>query len=102
MDIDKFVSHFNTIGEEYEYLKNLPKIRIDKNEDDTPWKLFNQNGKNNIEKGVYMTLRCGFGGVYQIYNVWDPEKQQWLIESADGSYTIMYKTIEPYLENKKL
>ena len=44
--------------------------------------------KNPKEKGSYLTLRCGLGGIYQMINEWNGEK--WMTGALDGSYTIAY------------
>ena len=84
---------------QYQFIKSFKKTILDAYEDeDNKWKLFNPNHKNdNIEPGVYLTLRCGYGGIYQIQNSWDAKAKDWMMKSADGSYTIMYKGIESYL-----
>lgn len=82
----------------YNYLKKFEKGILVQSGEENKWRLFNPNHKNNnLKDGVYLTLRCGYGGIYQTYNIWNTAKQKWEIESADGSYTIMYKDIEPYL-----
>ena len=43
---------------------------------------------NPKEKGSYLTLRCGLGGIYQMINEWNGEK--WMTGALDGSYTIAY------------
>lgn len=81
---------------QYKYLKNFDKRILTNSSEEDEWKLFNPNHKNdNIEAGVYLTLRCGYGGIYQMINIWN---QKWITEVADGSYTIMYKDIKPYLK----
>lgn len=46
------------------------------------------------EDGIYVTLRCGFTGIYQTLNEWKDGK--WQIGITDGSTTIAYsrKTIK--------
>lgn len=102
MNIDKFENKLNevcgcTAKEQMEYLKRFNKNILDKNDYDIPWKLFHQNFRNNIESGAYLVLKCGLNGIYQTINIWDADNMKWTIESADASYVIMYKDIEPYL-----
>lgn len=80
---------------QYNFIKNFKKTILNANEDENNnWKLFNPNHKNdNIEPGIYLTLRCGYGGIYQIENCWDAKTKDWTMKSTDGSYTIMYKDI---------
>ena len=40
------------------------------------------------EDGWYMTIRCGFSGIYSCLNQWKDEK--WQIQVLDGSRTIAY------------
>lgn len=101
MEIKKFKDKISEIcgdnpRDVFKFLEKFHQTRIEKNEDETPWKLFKPTGTNNIEPGVYLTLRCGLGGIYQFCNTWDGQK--WESSIADGSYTIMYKDIESYLK----
>ena len=51
------------------------------------WKKY---GKIKPESpGIYLTVRCGFSGIYTCLNHWDGSK--WGVESADGSETIAFK-----------
>jgi len=49
------------------------------------------------EKGYYITLRCGYGGIYQIVNEWDGN--DWMINATDGSFTIAYSREPIELKN---
>ena len=49
------------------------------------------------EKGFYITLRCGYGGIYQMINEWNGEK--WMTDSLDDSYTIAYSKNKIVLKN---
>ena len=40
------------------------------------------------EEGYYMTIRCGFSGIYSCLNEWKDGK--WQMEVLDGSTTIAY------------
>jgi hypothetical protein len=40
------------------------------------------------EDGWYLTIRCGFPGIYTVLNEW--KDGRWQMECADGSYTIAY------------
>jgi hypothetical protein len=40
------------------------------------------------EDGWYLTIRCGFPGIYTVLNEW--KDGRWLMECADGSHTIAY------------
>lgn len=40
------------------------------------------------EKGFYMTIRCGLGGIYTSLNEWDGEK--WMMNILDASKVIAY------------
>lgn len=40
------------------------------------------------EEGVYVTIRCGLSGIYQVLNRWEDGK--WQMEVLDGSTTIAY------------
>jgi hypothetical protein len=54
------------------------------------------------EEGMYVTLRCGLTGIYQMLNEW--KNGQWAIEVTDGSTTIAYsrKTVKlKYMEKMK-
>lgn len=102
MELEKFENKLDeicgcTLQEQMEFLKRFSKNILDKNDDELSWKLFHQNGKNNIESGVYLVIKCGLNGIYQTYNIWDADNMKWTIGSADASYVIMYKDIEPYL-----
>lgn len=79
-----------------EYLNKF-KVKILENTEKNPWKLFDPRRWNKIKAGVYLTIRCGYSGIYQCYNIWDSKENKWVIQVADGSYTIMYKDIYPYL-----
>lgn len=83
---------------QYNFLESLNKNILSNSGEKNRWKLFNPNGNHtNIEDGVYMTIRCGYGGIYQTYNIWDSTNGKWKVSFADGSYTIMYKDIEEFL-----
>ena len=54
------------------------------------------------EEGMYVTLWCGYTGIYQMLNEW--KNGQWAIEVTDGSTTIAYsrKTVKlKYMEKMK-
>lgn len=53
--------------------------------------------KNPKEKGSYLTLRCGLGGIYQMINEWNGKK--WMTGALDGSYTIAYSKNKIILKN---
>ena len=38
--------------------------------------------------GIYITLRCGLSGIYQIINEWRDGK--WQMEACDASFTIAF------------
>lgn len=40
------------------------------------------------EDGFYMTIRCGFGGIYYNLNEW--KDSNWQVGILDGSYVIAY------------
>ena len=40
------------------------------------------------EEGMYVTIRCGYTGIYQVLNEWKNGK--WQMECTDGSTTIAY------------
>lgn len=40
------------------------------------------------EDGWYLTIRCGFQGIYTVLNEW--KDGCWQMKCADGSYTIAY------------
>jgi hypothetical protein len=40
------------------------------------------------EDGLYVTIRCGYSGIYQTLNQWKDGK--WMAEACDGSTTIAY------------
>ena len=40
------------------------------------------------KEGYYMTIRCGFGGIYTCLNEW--KDGRWQVEVADASRTIAY------------
>lgn len=40
------------------------------------------------EDGWYITIRCGFSGIYTVLNEW--KNGGWAANSTDGSYTIAY------------
>lgn len=89
---------------QFNYLKKFEKDNIigAYDEDDVNhehrWRLFRPNTSHyGLESGIYLTLRCGYGGIYQCYNFWNSETQEWEVRTTDGAFTIMYKDIEPYL-----
>ena len=41
------------------------------------------------EEGIYLTIRCGFTGIYTMLNEW--KDGEWQVECADGSTTIAYR-----------
>lgn len=43
---------------------------------------------NPKEEGMYVTIRCGLSGIYQVLNWWKDGK--WQMECCDGSSTIAY------------
>lgn len=43
---------------------------------------------NPKENGYYITIRCGFSGIYQVVNYW--RNGNWLCHCADGSQTIAF------------
>ena len=43
---------------------------------------------NPKESGYYITIRCGFSGIYQVVNYW--RNGNWLCSRADGSQTIAF------------
>ena len=46
-------------------------------------------GNNDPKKdGIYVTIRCGYGGIYQTLNEWKNGK--WSAAAADASFTIAY------------
>ena len=49
------------------------------------------------EKGCYVTLRCGYGGIYQMINEWNGK--DWEVNALDGSYTIAYSREKIILKN---
>lgn len=59
-------------------------------------KILNFNGEYKLakyppkENGYYMTIRCGYGGIYFHLNEW--KDGQWLLQCADGSDTIAYSS----------
>lgn len=60
------------------------------------------NQCNPREEGMYVTLRCGYTGIYQMLNEW--KNGQWAIGITDGSTTIAYsrKTVKlKYMEKMK-
>lgn len=85
---------------QHKYLEKFNKVKIldtyEKGTDENNrWKLFNPlRVPEKLESGVYLTIRCGYSGIYQQINIWDQKKKDWEIKIADGSYTIMYKDIE--------
>ena len=40
------------------------------------------------ENGIYLTIRCGYMGIYTMANLW--ENGDWQIQVLDGSFTIAY------------
>lgn len=49
------------------------------------------------EDGFYMTIRCGYGGIYTDFNEW--HEGHWIKQVLDGSNIIAYST-EPVLNDK--
>ena len=45
-------------------------------------------GKGPKEEGMYITIRCGLGGIYQTLNTW--KNGGWEAQALDGSFTIAY------------
>lgn len=65
---------------QYNFLKKFNKnILSAYDSDDTSlerkWKPFNPLNNNNLESGVYLTLRCSYSGIYQCYNIWDAKQR---------------------------
>lgn len=89
----------NDISDQYNYLKKFDKQIFGSTEDGVKWIPFNPNKNHNkLESGVYLTIRCGYGGIYQCCNTWNAETQDWEIKCTDNSFVIMYKDIESYIK----
>lgn len=54
-------------------------------------------GKPPKEDGFYMTIRCGYGGIYTDFNEW--RNENWMKQSLDGSRVIAYSR-EPIPNDK--
>ena len=51
-----------------------------------------REGKTELEDGtMYLTIRCGFGGIYTCLNQWMGGR--WGAECLDGSTTIAYREL---------
>ncbi|MBQ3946095.1 MAG: hypothetical protein II670_10890 [Alphaproteobacteria bacterium] len=51
-----------------------------------------REGKTELEEGtIYLTIRCGFGGIYTCLNQWMGGR--WGAECLDGSTTIAYREL---------
>ena len=91
-DIEK---KFKPIMEELDsYKRRILNFKRDDGYDFVP-----SNMCNPTEEGIYVTLRCGLTGIYQMLNEWKDGK--WQIEITDGSATIAYsrKTVKlKYME----
>lgn len=49
------------------------------------------------EDGLYLTIRCGHGGIYQVINEW--KDCRWMVYTADGSKTIARSRNKIVLKN---
>jgi hypothetical protein len=49
------------------------------------------------EDGLYLTIRCGHGGIYQVINEW--KDCRWMVYTADGSKTIARSRDKIVLKN---
>jgi hypothetical protein len=49
------------------------------------------------EDGLYLTIRCGNGGIYQVINEW--KECKWMTDSLDGSKTIARSRNKIVLKN---
>ena len=48
-------------------------------------------GTTKLNKGIYLTIRCGLSGIYMMANQWNEELGDWDIRVLDDSRTIAYK-----------
>ena len=63
--------------------------------DASGWKMFKSTNTSKLNDGeVYRTIRCGYGGIYEMLNTWNAAINDWDCKVADGSYTIYYKDLE--------
>ena len=59
------------------------------------WKMFKSMSTSKLNDGeVYRTIRCGYGGIYEMLNTWNAATNDWDCKVADGSYTIYYKDLK--------
>ena len=57
------------------------------NHDDKNFKCFREK-IHPKEDGLYLTIRCGLGGIYTVLNEW--QDGQWKLKILDGSTTIAF------------
>lgn len=48
-------------------------------------------GTPKLDKGIYLTIRCGLSGIYMMANQWNEELGDWDIRVLDDSKTIAYR-----------
>ena len=75
-------------SEIYKKIKSYDKRILDFNNDFTPAVNSTGTARNPKEEGLYITIRCGFAGIYQCLNRWKDGK--WQNQVLDGSTTIAF------------
>ena len=72
-------------------------VIFDSMTDDEFYKGFKPYKQNlNLSDGLYVTIRCGLGGIYTTLN--EIKDGRWAVEAADDSATIAYRKLT---ENEK-
>lgn len=58
-----------------------------------------RKGRTELKEDCdYVTIRCGFGGIYSVLNHW--KDGRWFAECLDGSETIAYRELHDYEQFK--
>ena len=75
---------------QYEVLRRIKSYEKTIFEFGREWRAFKGQGDcKPKEPGIYLTIRCGYSGIYTAINEWKDE--HWMVMVADGSEVIAFK-----------
>lgn len=57
---------------------------------DRDWKLYKEGKVYPPEDGIYLTIRAGYSGIYEMINEW--KNGEWQGRVLDGSFTLYWET----------
>lgn len=83
-----------------EEMKKYESKIFEFNHDDKNFKPFRKDRITPKEDGIYLTIRCGFSGIYTVLNEW--KNNSWQMECADESITIAFDPIAVELNSIEL